>query len=414
MTTSPHTPGPAPGAELPETTPWLGVSEHRAWLERGFSRVIEFANGPAGTCIRAEGGFHYPDAEGRPMPGRHPQLFLTARMGYVAAYGVRRGVPGADALLDHALASLLGFHRDPAYDGWLSEPGTKTPKSCYDHVHVALAASAALIVGHPDAPRLLDQVVEVIERRLWDEATQTLRESFSRDWSVAEEYRGANANMHGLEAFLALGEATGDPRWHRRGVAIAGRLCHRAAREHGWLLPEHYTLDWQPLPDYHRDQPDHPFRPYGATLGHSLEWARFLLDLDASPLLSRTEKPAWLREVASELAARALQSWAADGRDGLPYTVDWDGTVVSGLRLHWPVCEAIQATAQLGAVTGEPVWEGWYRRLWRYADRYFIDARGAWINEIDAAGKPAGTVWPGRPDVYHAGGALLGPLRFAG
>lgn len=402
-------PGPAPADDPPFATRWLTHPDHRAFLERGFARVLEFAR----PSIRSEGGFCYLDADQTPMPGRRPQLFLTARMAYVAAQGVGRGTPGATELLDHAMTSLLGFHRDTTYGGWLTEPGTATSKACYDHVHVGLAAAAALEVDHPRAQELLDAIIEVVEARFWDDATQTLRESFSRDWSVEETYRGANANMHGLEAFLAMGEATGDPRWHRRGLAMAERLCDRAARDQGWLLPEHYTPDWRPLPDYNRDQPDHPFRPYGATLGHSLEWARFLLDLDGSALLTTGEKPAWLREAAAGLTGRALECWGADGRDGLPYTVDWDGTVVSGLRLHWPVCEGIQATAQLGSVTGDPLWEDWYRRLWEFAARSFIDANGAWINEIDEAGRPAGTVWPGRPDVYHASGALLGPLRFA-
>ena len=399
--------GRAPSGDHPGTS-WLADPEHRAWLQQGFARVIAFAR----PSIRPDGGFYYLDADQNPMPDRSPQLFLTARMAYVAAQGVRRAVPGADALLDHAMASLLGFHRDPTYGGWLTEPGTETSKACYDHVHVGLAAAAALEVDHPQARELMDGIVEIIDARFWDPDSQTLRESFSRDWSVEEPYRGANANMHGLEAFLAMGDAIGDAEWHRRGLAIADRLCNRAARDQGWLLPEHYMTDWVPLPDYNQDQPDHPFRPYGATLGHSLEWARFLLDLDGSTLLAAEEKPTWLTEAAAGLAQRALDCWAADGRDGLPYTVDWDGSVVSGLLLHWPVCEGIQATAQLVATTDEPRWERWYRTLWEFAAGCFIDANGAWINEIDAEGRPAGTVWPGRPDVYHCAGALLGPLRF--
>ena len=101
--------------------------------------------------------------------------------------------------------------------------------------------------------------------------------------------------MHGLEAFLAMGSATGDAVWHERGLAIADRIINGAARERGWLLPEHFTADWVVLPEYNRDEPLHPFRPYGATFGHSLEWSRFLLQLDASPLVA---SPPWLVEAA--------------------------------------------------------------------------------------------------------------------
>ena len=279
----------------------------------------------------------------------------------------------------------------------------------YDHVHVGLAASAAFDVGHPSAATLLEQVRAVVDTHLWDPATETLLESFAPDWSDPEDYRGANANMHGLEAFLAMGRATGDPVWHRRGLAIAERLIDGAARSHGWLLPEHYTADWEVLPEYNRDEPMHPFRPYGATFGHSLEWARFLLQLDESPFL---DSPAWLAEAADALTRRALDGgWALDGRPGLVYTVDWDGHPVADVRLHWPVCEGIQLTASLVRRTGDPHWEGWYRRLWDHSARFFIDERGTWRNELDDDMHEAGRIWPGRPDVYHCGGALAGPLE---
>lgn len=386
---------------------WLDLPSHRAWLERGLSDVLTAAL----PSIRPDGGFEWLDGAGSALTERTPQLFLTARMAHTAAAGVRHGIPGSGALLDHSIESLLGFHADTEHGGWLTEPGTVTRKSTYDHVHVGLAASSALLVGHPDAARLLAQVVEVVDTRLWDEQTQTLRESFAPDWSDSEDYRGANANMHGLEAFLAMGRATGDPRWHERGLAIADRLINHHARERGWLLPEHFTADWEVLPDYNRDEPEHPFRPFGATFGHSLEWARFLLELDASPLV---ETPSWPAEAAEALTRRALDGgWALDGRPGLVYTVDWDGAPVAGVRLHWPVCEGIQTSAVLVRRTGDPHWEGWYRRLWDHAARYFIDERGTWRNELGPDMAEAGTVWPGRPDVYHCGGALAGPLGTA-
>ncbi|WP_404352089.1 AGE family epimerase/isomerase [Phycicoccus jejuensis] len=386
-------------------TSWLDDPTHREWLGRGLSDVLGFAL----RSIRPEGGFHHLDADGTPLQDHPPMLFLTARMAYSASAGVRHGVPGSGELLDHAMASLIGLHADTEHGGWLTQPGTETRKATYDHVHVGLAASAALGVGHPGARALLDQVVEVVDTHLWDEGSRSLRESFAADWSDSEDYRGANANMHGLEAFLAMGHATGDAVWHERGLDIADRLINRAARENGWLLPEHFSADWQVLPEYNRDEPNHPFRPYGATFGHSLEWARFLLQLDASPLVG---SPDWLVESADALARRALDGgWALDGRPGLVYTVDWEGAPVADVRLHWPVCEGIQLSASMVRLTGDPHWEGWYRRLWDHAARFWVDERGTWRNELDDEMREAGTIWPGRPDVYHCGGALSGPLE---
>ena len=384
---------------------WLDTPSHRQWLHQGLSDVLTFAL----PSILPEGGFAWQASDGAPLPGKHPQLFLTARMAYASAIGVRYGIPGAGDLLDHAMSSLAGLHADVRHGGWLSEPGTVTRKATYDHVHVGLASATALGVGHPAAAALLAQAIEVIDTHLWDDEAQALLESFAPDWSDPEDYRGANANMHGLEAFIAVGRATGDAVWHERGLAIADRMINRAARHHDWLLPEHFGTDWEELPDYNRDEPQHPFRPYGATFGHSLEWARFLLQLDASPLVG---SPDWLVEAADRLSRRALDGgWAADGRPGLVYTVDWDGTPVADVRLHWPVCEGIQATAALLRRTGDQHWEGWYRRLWDHAAHYFVDERGTWRNELDDQMREAGSVWPGRPDVYHCTGALTTPLE---
>jgi sulfoquinovose isomerase len=375
-------------------------------LRDGFAAVLGFAR----KAIRRSGGFHHLAADGTPMPGRPPQLFLTARMAHTAALGVRQLIAGSEELLDHAMASLTGFHADQVHGGWLTEPGRVTRKSAYDHVHVGLAAATAATVGHPTAALLLAQVAEVVDDYFWDAGAEMLRESFAEDWSRPEAYGGANANMHGVEAFLAIGAATADTEWHRRALTVARRLIDGSARDRGWLLPEHYTDGWEPLLDYHREQPEHPFRPYGATLGHSLEWARFLLDLDRSPLPAPT---GWLVEAADGLARRALDDgWALDGRPGLVYTVDWDGVPVARIRLHWPVCEAIQAAAALRRHTGEVHWERWYRELWEHADRWWIDQCGTWRNELDAEMVEAGTIWPGRPDVYHCGGALTGPLEW--
>ena len=147
---------------------WLDEPGHRAWLHAGFADVISFALG----SILPGGGFAYQAADGSPMPGRRPQLFLTARMAHTAALGVRHGIPGSGELLDHAMSSLTGLHADTEHGGWLSEPGAVTRKMTYDHVHVGLASATALTVGHPAAAPLLAQVAEVIDTRLWDPAAR--------------------------------------------------------------------------------------------------------------------------------------------------------------------------------------------------------------------------------------------------
>ena len=45
------------------------------------------------------------------------------------------------------------------------------------------------------------------------------------DWTVTEDYRGANSSMHMVEAFLAAAAATGDASWADRALRIATTSC---------------------------------------------------------------------------------------------------------------------------------------------------------------------------------------------
>lgn len=388
--------------------PWAQRPAHQLWVQERFARMIEFVLPSA----LPGGGFAYLAGDGTPMPGREPSLLLTARMTHVAGLASVLGLPGSERLLAHGLSSLDGVFRDEVDGGWFGTLERTGRKTAYEHVHVILAAASALAAraqgasaGDPQA--LAREVTRIVEEKFWREDEGALCESWSGTWDDPEQYRGANANMHAVEAFLAIGDALDEDIWHERALRICERIVDRHARGRDWLLPEHYDAQWQELPDYNIDNPNDPFRPYGATYGHLLEWARLLCGLHASP---RVQTPSWVLEAAASLARKALSAWGVDGRDGLVYTVDWDAKPVSDVRLHWPICEGIQATALLGGLTGEAEWEQWYRRLWDHAASYFVDTTGSWINELDQDMNEGSVVWPGRPDVYHATGAYMAPL----
>ncbi|MFC7597099.1 AGE family epimerase/isomerase [Terrabacter sp. GCM10028922] len=393
----------APSADLAIDVPWVERPTHRAWAAHRFSRMVEFVQ----PSVLPDGGFAYLAGDGSPMPGTEPSLLLTARMTHVAGLASALGIPGAGRLLAHGLASLDGPFHDAEAGGWFGTLARDGRKTAYEHVHVILAASSALAAGARGGAELAAEAARLVEERFWDEEAGALRESFDATWGDPEPYRGANANMHAVEAFLALGDALDENLWHQRALRICERLIDGHARVRGWLLPEHFDADWTELPDYNIDDPNHPFRPYGATCGHSLEWARLLCGLHASP---RVVTPDWVLEAAIALTRSALGVWGVDGREGLVYTVDWHGRPVSTVRLHWPICEGIQATASLRALTGDREWEQWYRRLWDHAAAHFVDPTGSWVNELDEDFREGCSVWPGRPDVYHAAGAYLGPL----
>ena len=59
----------------------------------------------------------------------------------------------------------------------------------------------------------------------------------------------------------------------------AGRIIDHVIQmgeDNSWRIPEHFTKEWVADLDCNRDRPDDPFKPYGATPGHGIEWARLI------------------------------------------------------------------------------------------------------------------------------------------
>ncbi|GAB3449660.1 AGE family epimerase/isomerase [Phycicoccus ginsengisoli] len=383
------------------------------WLEAERARLWDFARG----AVHPAGGFAWLDDDGRPELDRPVEAWITCRMTHVAALEVLAGNDEATRVLDHGVRALREVLRDGEHGGWFSavDPATGEPlstgKAAYDHAFVLLASSSAVAAGHPDGPALLADARAVFADHFWDDEAGMAVEAWDRGWTTLEDYRGVNANMHTVEALLAVHEVTGDPQPLTDAARVVERVVHHFARDNGWRLPEHFTPDWSPRPDYNRDQPADPFRPYGVTIGHLLEWSRLTLHLRTA---LADDAPAWLLEDAAALFDRAVaDGWHADDCDGFVYTTDFDGVPVVRQRLHWVVAEGIGAAWVLARETGEDDYAAWYAAWWAHAQACFIDREsGSWRHELDERNRPASTVWKGKPDVYHAyQAALLPSLR---
>lgn len=381
-----------------------------SWLAGERSRLWAFARG----SIHPSGGFAWLDDHGAPELERPVHAWLTCRMTHVAALEALQGNAEAEPALDHGVRALREVLRDPRHGGWFGavDPTTHEPlsaaKECYAHAFVLLAAASATAAGHPDGRALLDEAREVFDERFWSERDGLAVESWDREWHTSEDYRGANANMHTVEALLAVHDVTGDREPRARAARITEHVVHGFARGNDWRLVEHYTPDWTPLPDYNRDRPNDQFRPYGVTIGHLLEWSRLTLHLRTA--LGATA-PSWLLDDAVSLFDTAVGTgWHVDGEDGFVYTTDFDGQPVVRNRLHWVLAEGIGAAWALSREVEEPSYRDWYAAWWAQAERHFIDREGgSWRHELDPSNHPASTVWAGKPDVYHAYQAALLP-----
>ena len=120
-------------------------------------------------------------------------------------------------------------------------------------------------------------------------------------------------------------------------------------------------------------------------------------------------------ESAENLYNRAIEdAWNVDGAPGIVYTTDWNGKPVVHDRMHWTLAEAINTSAVLWHVTRKEKYAGDYAGFMQYLDEKVLDhVHGSWFHQLDQNNQLMGTVWPGKPDLYHAVQATLIPLYTA-
>ncbi|MFV0252124.1 MAG: AGE family epimerase/isomerase [Beutenbergiaceae bacterium] len=389
---------------------WLGNAAHARWLENETDELLAFA---AGSVTHE--GFGYLDAEGGLVLGEGAHLWITCRMIHSFSLGTLLGRPGSASMVDHGVAALAGPLHDDEHGGWYAQVGPDgvidDRKMAYAHAFVILAASSATAAGRPGARELLDQALAVSERHFWDEDAGMVREVWDAAFTTTEDYRGVNANMHTVEAYLAAADVTDDEVWLQRATRIATRVVTEFAPAYEWRIPEHFDTGWQPVLDYNDHQPADPFRPAGATVGHWFEWARLALHVAAALTARGAQVPDGLVSGARALFAAGIeQGWAVDAEDGFIYTVTFDGEPLVRERMHWVVTEAVAAAAALWRYSPSEGYDGWYQLWWEYASQYLVDTElGSWIHELSPANEPSSTVWHGKPDVYHAVQATLIP-----
>ena len=393
----------------PAFSSWLNAPAHQQWLAAEGLRLLAFAK-----ASKLPEGFGNLDEKGCLPANAHAETMNTARMTHSFAMAHIQGLPGFAELVDHGVKALSGPLRDAEHGGWFAAPEHRdgnTDKAAYLHAFVALAASSAVVAQRPGAQALLDDAIHIIDGHFWSEEEGAMRESFNRDWSEEESYRGANSNMHATEAFLALADVTDDNRWLIRAQRIVERVIHGHAAANDYLVVEHFDRDWQPLREYNHDNPADGFRPYGTTPGHGFEWARLILHLEAARVKAGMLTPGWLASDAQKLFDHNCRhGWDVDGAPGIVYTLDWDNRAVVRHRLHWTHCEASAAASVLLKRTGDAQYERWYRLFWEFCDSHFIDREsGSWRHELDPQNRPSADIWAGKPDLYHAWQAVLIP-----
>lgn len=363
------------------------------------------------------GSSYYLGDDGTPWKDRPRETWITSRMVHVYSMGLFLGHEGSEALVDAGLKGLMGELHDDVNGGWyagLTADGEILPnKACYAHAFVILAASSALLAGRQGAKELLEDALETYDKYFWNEEEGLSCDTWNTEFTVLDSYRGLNANMHTVEAFLAAADTLQDEKYRVRAGRIIKHIVGWAA-DKNWRIPEHYTSDWIADTECNKEKPDDQFKPYGATPGHGIEWSRLITQWNLSTEMSEEEHKKYL-DIAENLFNRAIDdAWNSDEALGIVYTTDWEGNPIVRDRMHWVLAEAINTSAVLYRVTGKEVYVKKYAAFMEYLDNYMLDkVNGSWFHQLDENNQLSGTVWPGKMDIYHALQAVLIPYYAA-
>ena len=390
----------------------IDSAENREFLRKNAEELLAF-----GHQFPSPGGSSwYLGDDGTPWRDRNRETWITCRMTHVYSMGSFLGHEGSEALIDAGLKGLNGELKDTVNGGWyagLTPDDQIVPdKQCYAHAFVILAYYSALLAGRPGAEELLEEALKLYDLRFWNEEEGLACDTWNTEFTVLDDYRGINANMHTVEAFLAVADVTGKEAYRER----AGRIIRHVigwAEANNWRIPEHYTVDWKPDLEKNKEKPDDPFKPYGATPGHGIEWARLITQWALSSYKEDKEQAKPFIEAAEHLFHQAIaDAWNEDGAPGIVYTTDWEGKPCVHDRMHWTLAEAINTSAVLYRVTGKQQYADVYAEFMKYLDETVLDhVNGSWFHQLDQNNQLIGTVWPGKSDIYHALQAMLIPYR---
>ncbi|MGY8897526.1 MAG: AGE family epimerase/isomerase [Paraglaciecola sp.] len=278
---------------------------------------------------------------------------------------------------------------------------------CYGFAFVILAYSWALRAGIEEAREFLNETWNTMEQHFWDPQAGLYKDQCNSDFSVCDNYRGQNANMHTCEALIAAYEASGEHRFLERATALADKMTNQQAALMGGLIWEHYDLNWQVDLEYNKDDPKNLFRPWGFQPGHQTEWAKLLL------FIAKHDAQPWLIERAKALFDESLAVAWDEEHGGIFYGFAPDMSICDNEKYFWVQAETMCCAAYLHHHTGDATYLDWYNKIWQYSWQHMVDHQyGAWFRilthdnqKIDELKSPIG-----KTD-YHTMGACYDVLE---
>ena len=229
--------------------------------------------------------------------------------------------------------------------------------------------------------RALD-LFRLIESRAGDRDNGGYLETFTRDWSPAQDQRlsevdmdekkSMNTNLHVLEAYTSLAAAAADVRVKQRLRELLEVFLARIldSRTHHFRM--FFDAAWTPRSDH-------------VSFGHDIEGSWLLCEavdaLDQRALRRRVEE-------AAISMARAVLAEARDPDGSLSYEADAGG-IIDDSRHWWPQAEGVVGFLNAFELTAEEEFLQASIDCWNFIDRTMIDkTRGEWYWKVTREGLP--------------------------
>src|SRR4029453_9207944 len=109
----------------------------------------------------------------------------------------------------HGVRALTdGPLRDARHGGWRASTD-EDQKGAYVQALGVRAGCGGKAAGVERGRELLAQALDVWQARFWDDDAGLVVEEWDRPWSRLDDYRGLNANMHGVEGSVPPSDALG-------------------------------------------------------------------------------------------------------------------------------------------------------------------------------------------------------------
>lgn len=351
---------------------------------------------------RARGGWHERlDASRAPVAVGFQRVMVCGRMMFLYSAAPHLG----DAGRDRALARrTLEFARDrlldPVHGGWwfnvdLEGRPLDRKKDLYGHAFAIFGlATLARAWGDAEARDLALATFEVVEARL------RLEEGWyaawaDEDWRVRDRRLLQNPHMHLLEAYVALYEATLDPRVRARAAALVDLFEARLVEPETGVLREFFDEHGRPDPET-----GDVVEP-----GHHFEW--FWL------LHRRAEVTGDRRGLgpADAMFHRARRTGIDPVHGGVYDQVSArDGRVLRDTKRCWPLTECVKAHAVMARRTGLAADLSALRGHAEDLLRIYLRPDGGSVEHVDRALRPFDTTVPASTG-YHVLMAVLEALR---